>query len=104
MVNTKLKETADVAIAAGKAKSHFLAQMSHEIRTPINAILGLDTMILRKSTEDAVLTFAKDIQSAGRSLLSLINEPGLDTVMYLHEDTIPVIKHLGVDGILKELQ
>ncbi len=72
--NNSLVDAKDEADRASKAKGDFLANMSHEIRTPINAILGLDTMILRKSTEDAVLTFAKDIQSAGRSLLSLIND------------------------------
>ncbi|MDD6798133.1 MAG: cache domain-containing protein, partial [Clostridia bacterium] len=36
--NHQMKEAADAAIAAGKAKSQFLAQMSHEIRTPINAV------------------------------------------------------------------
>ena len=62
------------AIAANKAKSAFLANMSHEIRTPINAILGMDEMILRESAESATLSYAEDIESAGRTLLSLIND------------------------------
>ena len=33
---------------ASNAKSRFLAQMSHEIRTPINAVLGMNEMILLK--------------------------------------------------------
>nr|MCR5107110.1 hypothetical protein [Lachnospiraceae bacterium] len=56
-----------------RAKSAFLANMSHEIRTPINTILGLDTMIIRESKEDKVLSYARDIKSAGNILLSLIN-------------------------------
>ena len=39
------------ALAANEAKGKFLAQMSHEIRTPINAVLGMDEMILRESKE-----------------------------------------------------
>lgn len=59
---------------ANKAKSNFLASMSHEIRTPINAVLGMDEMILRECKDHAVLEYAMDIYSAGQTLLSLINE------------------------------
>lgn len=59
---------------ANKAKSDFLAKMSHEIRTPINAVLGLDTMILRESREVHTKNYAMDIQNEGQILLSLIND------------------------------
>ncbi len=59
---------------ANKAKSDFLSNMSHEIRTPINAILGLDEMILRESTESEIKKYAIDIESAGKSLLSIVND------------------------------
>ena len=71
--NRALKESADLAISAGKAKSSFLAQMSHEIRTPINAILGMNEMILRESEDHEIKGYAANIKSAGRTLLSLIN-------------------------------
>ena len=64
----------DAADQANKAKSNFLANMSHEIRTPMNAIIGMDEMILRESKEQRVLRYAADIQSAGRTLLSIIND------------------------------
>lgn len=57
-----------------KAKSMFISNMSHEIRTPINAILGLDEMILRESREDNILEYANNIKSAGSMLLSVIND------------------------------
>ena len=72
--NKMLKAAADEATRADEAKSRFLAQMSHEIRTPINAVLGMDEMILRESDEDEVRGYAMDIQSAGHSLLSIIND------------------------------
>ncbi len=72
-INRKVKDAADAAIAAGKAKSQFLAQMSHEIRTPINAVLGMNEMIIRESSDDNILEYAENIQSAGRTLLSIIN-------------------------------
>lgn len=71
--NRELKEAADAVISAGKAKSSFLAQMSHEIRTPINAVLGMNEMILRESDDEGIKEYAANIQSAGKTLLSLIN-------------------------------
>ncbi len=63
-----------VLVSANKAKSDFLARMSHEIRTPVNTILGMDEMILRESRDNTVLEYAGDIRSAGRNLLSIIND------------------------------
>lgn len=37
---------------ANHAKSNFLARMSHEIRTPINGVVGMNEMILQKSTDE----------------------------------------------------
>ena len=48
--------------------------MSHEMRTPINAILGMNKMILRESKEKEVLEYARDVNSAGNYLLSIVNE------------------------------
>ena len=62
------------AVMANEAKGKFLANMSHEIRTPINAVLGMDEMILRESRETQIREYALDIQNAGKSLLSLIND------------------------------
>ena len=72
-VNRQLKAASDAATAASQAKSQFLAQMSHEIRTPINAVLGMNEMILRESNDKDILDYAANIQSAGRTLLTLIN-------------------------------
>lgn len=69
-----LKEQADIAMQASEAKGRFLANMSHEIRTPINSVLGLDTMILRETTEPKIREYAVDIGNAGQTLLSLIND------------------------------
>lgn len=70
----ELEKSLEVEKRASKAKSAFLSSMSHEIRTPINAVLGLDEMILRESNEKGIVTYAQDIQSAGKSLLSLVND------------------------------
>ena len=74
----KAKETADkaneAAIAADAAKGEFLANMSHEIRTPLTTIMGMDEVILRKYESGPVYEYARDIQSAGNSLLHIIND------------------------------
>ena len=64
----------EIAQEANRAKSDFLANMSHEIRTPINAVLGMNEMILRESTNSEILEYASDIRLAGSMLLSLIND------------------------------
>ena len=59
---------------ANKAKSYFLSNMSHEIRTPINAVLGMNEMILRECADESLLSYAANIQSSGKTLLFLIND------------------------------
>ena len=77
---TKLNELRDAQIAlkvaehANEAKSRFLSNMSHEIRTPINAVLGMNEMILRESEDQQILSYASNIQSSGKTLLFLIND------------------------------
>ncbi|WP_027406902.1 hybrid sensor histidine kinase/response regulator [Anaerovibrio sp. RM50] len=72
--NKDLKDMAERAKAANRAKSDFLSNMSHEIRTPINAILGMDEMILRECTDDTIRNYAENIRTAGNTLLGLIND------------------------------
>lgn len=67
----ELKEDAE---RANEAKSTFLARMSHEIRTPINAVLGMNEMILRETESDNIRKYASNIHSAGKTLLSIIND------------------------------
>ena len=68
------EEDLEVAKEANAAKSRFLSNMSHEIRTPINAVLGFDEMIIRESTTPSITEYAREIQNAGKTLLSLIND------------------------------
>ena len=72
-MNERLAQSAREATAAGKAKTDFLAQMSHEIRTPINAVIGMDEMILRETDSPEIREYADNIKSASNTLLTLIN-------------------------------
>ncbi|MGN0670396.1 MAG: response regulator, partial [Oscillospiraceae bacterium] len=62
------------AQAASQAKSEFLTNISHEIRTPINAILGYNEMVLRDTEKTDVAQYCVNIQSAGKTLLSMISD------------------------------
>lgn len=70
----KEKRSQQEAEAANMAKSSFLANMSHEIRTPINAILGMNEMILREEKDPAIRGYAGNIQAPGNSLLSIVSD------------------------------
>src|SRR4029077_9638004 len=57
--------------------SAFLANMSHELRTPLNAIIGYSEMLEEESRDSGQSENVRDlqrIQSAGKHLLSLIND------------------------------
>ncbi|MBR5732148.1 MAG: response regulator, partial [Lachnospiraceae bacterium] len=62
------------AIDLSEAKTRFLASMSHEIRTPINAVLGMNEMILRENRDPVIDGYAKVAKSSGKMLLMMVND------------------------------
>ena len=70
----ELEKAKTEAENANKAKTQFLAKMSHEIRTPINAVLGLNEMIMAESKDEKVQEYADDVKASSELLLSLIND------------------------------
>ncbi len=70
----EIKQVRLQAEKASIAKSEFLANMSHEIRTPMNAIIGLNDIIMEESRDTDIYSHAKDVQSAARNLLAIIND------------------------------
>ncbi|MCR5702497.1 MAG: response regulator [Lachnospiraceae bacterium] len=70
----KLIDMSQRALAASEAKSAFLSNVSHEIRTPINAVLGMNEMILRECDDENIVSYSNSIRTAGSTLLGLIND------------------------------
>ncbi len=70
----QLRDAMSRSDKSNAAKTDFLVRMSHEIRTPINAVLGMDEMILRECNDETILGYATNIQSAGQVLLAVIND------------------------------
>ncbi len=86
----KLDEARKAAERSNAAKSDFLANMSHEIRTPINAVMGMNEVIIKESLNardelcegrndlkqifSDICDHSETVSSAGNNLLSIIND------------------------------
>ncbi len=71
--NLNLKQTEELEKSYA-SRSAFFANMSHEIRTPINAINGLNEMIMRSNPTPEVREYCKDIETAANMLLNQVND------------------------------
>jgi len=69
------RQSHQVAEAANRAKSRFLATMSHELRTPLNGMLGYAQILGRdRSLNERQLAAVEVMHRCGRQLLTLIND------------------------------
>jgi signal transduction histidine kinase len=74
----RLRAAKDMADAANRTKSIFLAKMSHELRTPLNAVIGFSEILLENAEADGGSESKKvdlaRINAAGQHLLSLVTD------------------------------
>ena len=59
---------------AKRIKSEFLTSISRDIKTPMSTVLGMDELILRESKDEYITGYARDIESAGLTLMETINK------------------------------
>jgi len=77
ILNRELEQARDLALEGSRSKSAFLARMSHELRTPLNAILGFSGILeakLQSATDPRLVEQARNVQTAGRKLLRLVDD------------------------------
>ncbi|HHX51805.1 MAG TPA: response regulator [Clostridia bacterium] len=74
---TEIRNTLTQLEQASRSKTEFLATMSHELRTPLNAVLGFAELLEMEtfgSLNSKQKRYVENILTAGRHLLSLIND------------------------------
>ena len=73
-LEAELVAAKEVAEAATRAKSDFLAKMSHEIRTPMNAVLGMIHLALKTELTVKQSDYLTKAKVAAQALLGIIND------------------------------
>jgi len=73
-IQRQLKDAAEEANQANRAKSEFLSRMSHDMRTPLNGIIGMTHLSMERNTSVQIGDYLTKIDTSSKFLLGLIND------------------------------
>lgn len=101
-----LEDKAQQLAISSKYKSEFLANMSHDLRTPLNSLLIFSELLAENdegNLQESQIEFAQNINSAGKTLLTLIDDI-LDLSKIESGRVTPDIKTVEIGDILLDLE
>ena len=102
-----LREARQVAEAANRAKSGFLADLSHEIRTPLNTIVGTADLLAEVTVDSEHREYVQVLRRATQALLALVSDV-LDVSKVeagrLDLETVPFVLPHVVGGVIELLR
>ncbi|MCL2702400.1 MAG: response regulator [Defluviitaleaceae bacterium] len=70
----KLRAALEIAEAANRTKSVFIANMSHETRTPLNSIIGFSELALLDEISEKTAGYLASIKQSAGWMLDIIND------------------------------
>lgn len=68
------REARNIAEAASRAKSEFLAGMTHDLRTPLSGVIGMLSLALDMDIDDDAKYYLQMADRSAHSLLKLVND------------------------------
>ena len=74
LASAQARQAKQIADAANRAKTDFLATMSHEIRTPLNGVIGSAELMLETPLNAQQRDYMTTVRTSAEALLAIVND------------------------------